>query len=73
MRINILTCNNFISYYFLYPLLVNKIRLKEMNFYIKYYENINDSIYDCDAILLDSKHFQRYIEAKKMYFLYYKL
>ena len=59
MRINILTCNNFISYYFLYPILVNKKRLRDMGFFIKYYENINDCIYDCDAILLDSKYFTK--------------
>ena len=65
MKINILTCNNFISHYFLYPLLVNEKRLKEMNIYIKYYKDINDSIYDCDVILLDSKHFSAIYRGKE--------
>lgn len=57
MRINILTTNNFISYYFLYPLLVNKNKLGELSIFIRYFEKINNSIYDCDALLLDSKFF----------------
>ncbi len=65
MKVNILTTNNYISYYFFYPLLANKRRLRELNIILKYYENINDSIYDCDAILLDSKHFSAIYRGKK--------
>jgi len=57
LKVHILTTTNFISYFFLYPLLVNKNRLKEHRVSIKYFEFIKDSIYDCDAILLDSKYF----------------
>ncbi len=59
MRIHILTTNNFISYYFFYPLLANKRRLRELNIILKYYEKIREDIYDCDAILLDSKYFTK--------------
>ena len=59
MKINILTTNNFISYYFFYPLLANKRRLRELNIILKYYEKVKESIYDCDAILLDSKYFAK--------------
>ncbi len=59
MKVNILTTDNFISYYFFYPLLVNKRRLRELNIILKYYEKVRESIYDCDAILLDSKFFTK--------------
>jgi len=59
MRIHILTTNNFISYYFLYPLLVNKGKLREMDILIRYFEKIEDSIFDSDVILLDSKFFTK--------------
>ena len=59
MKVNILTTDNFISYYFFYPLLVNKRRLRELNIFFKYYEKVGESIYDCDAILLDSKYFTK--------------
>jgi len=59
MKVNILTTNNFISYYFFYPLLVNKRRLRELNIILKYYEKVREGIYDCDAILLDSKYFTK--------------
>ena len=59
MKIHILTTNNFISYYFLYPLLVNKGKLKELNIFIRYFEKIENSIFDSDVILLDSKFFTK--------------
>jgi hypothetical protein len=59
MKVNILTTDNFISYYFFYPLLVNKRRLRELNIILKYYEKVRGGIYDCDAILLDSKYFTK--------------
>ncbi len=59
MKVNILTTDNFISYYFFYPLLVNKRRLRELNIILKYYEKVREGIYDCDAILLDSKYFTK--------------
>ena len=59
MRIHILTTNNFISYYFYYPLLVNKRRLRELNITLRYYDSLKRSIYDCDTILLDSKFFSK--------------
>ena len=59
MKVNILTTNNFISYYFFYPLLVNKRKLRELNIILKYYEKVREGIYDCDAILLDSKYFTK--------------
>jgi hypothetical protein len=36
-----------------------------MGFFIKYYENINDCIYDCDTILLDSKFFTEIYGGKE--------
>jgi len=57
LKVNILTTNNFISYYFFYPLLANKRRLRELNIILKYYEKVRESIYDCDVLLLDSKYF----------------
>jgi hypothetical protein len=59
LKVYILTTNNFISYYFFYPLLVNKRRLRELNIILKYYEKIVEGIYDCDVILLDSKYFTK--------------
>jgi hypothetical protein len=59
LKVNVLTTDNFISYYFFYPLLVNKRRLKELNIVLKYYDKVKESIYDCDAILLDSKYFTK--------------
>jgi len=59
LKVNILTTNNFISYYFFYPLLVNKKRLRELNIILKYYEKVRESIYDCDVLLLDSKFFSK--------------
>ena len=59
MKVNVLTTDNFISYYFFYPLLVNKRRLRELNIILKYYEKVREGIYDCDAILLDSKYFTK--------------
>jgi len=59
MKIHILTTNNFISYYFLYPLLVNKGKLRELNIFIRYFEKIENSIFDSDVILLDSKFFTK--------------
>jgi hypothetical protein len=57
LKVNILTTNNFISYYFFYPLLVNKRRLRDLSIDIKYYDRLKENIYDCDVILLDSKYF----------------
>jgi len=59
LKVNVLTTDNFISYYFFYPLLVNKRRLRELNIVLKYYDKVEESIYDCDAILLDSKYFSK--------------
>jgi hypothetical protein len=57
MRVHILSTSNYISYFFFYPLLVNKRRLAELNIYVNYYDNLSDKLYDCDVLLLDSKHF----------------
>jgi len=58
MVIHILTNYDFLSYYFMYPLLVNKNRFHELNISIKYYDRITGSLFDCDIILLDSKYFR---------------
>jgi len=68
MKIHILTTNNFISYYFLYPLLVNKNKLRELNVFIRYFEKIDNNIFDCDAVLLDSKYFS-YLWGNREYVL----
>jgi hypothetical protein len=57
MRVHILTTSNYISYFFFYPLLVNKRRLAELNIYVNYYDNLSAKLYDCDVLLLDSKYF----------------
>jgi len=59
MKIHILTTNNFISYYFLYPLLVNKGKLRDLNIFIRYFEKIENNIFDSDVLLLDSKFFTK--------------
>ena len=59
LKVNILTTDNFISYYFFYPLLANKKRLKELDIILKYYGKVRESIYDCDVLLLDSKFFSK--------------
>jgi hypothetical protein len=59
LKVNILTTSNFISYYFFYPLLVSKRRLRELNIILKYCEKVREDIYDCDVLLLDSKYFSK--------------
>ncbi len=57
-RINVLTNNDFISFYFFYPLLANKNRLGEMGISLKFYERLKEDIYACDILMLDSKYFR---------------
>jgi hypothetical protein len=58
IKINILSNYDFISYYFFYPLLANKYRLKQMNISVDFYDRLKDSIYACDILMLDSKYFR---------------
>ena len=58
IKIHVLTGPDLISYYFYFPLLVNREKLRQSGIRIRYFKEIEENIYDCDLILLDSKYFR---------------
>ncbi len=65
MKVHILTTSNYISFFFFYPLLVNKKRFAELNVRIKYFDRILDNLCQCDVLLLDSKYFKTLWEDRE--------
>jgi len=60
-RINILTVNNNPnSLSFVYPLLVNRKRLRGKGVDIKFFYALTDEFYDCDCVFIDNKFFTPY-------------
>ena len=70
MKVNILTTDNFISYYFFYPLLVNKRRLRELNIILKYYEKVREAFMIVMPFCWIVNILQNYGTIEKMFYLY---
>jgi hypothetical protein len=58
MKIHILASRDFISYYFMYPLLVMQRQLaQEFDCKITFFHGINEKLFDSDALLIDNRFF----------------
>ena len=51
----------------MYPLLLNKEKLADLDILIKYHDKLNENIVNCDTLLIDSKFFRNYWKDKRDY------
>ena len=51
----------------MYPLLLNKEKLEDLDIRIKYHDKLNENIVSCDILLIDSKFFRNYWKDKRDY------
>ena len=63
-KINILINKEGIVFYTIYPLILNKRRLFDLGYKIKFYFNLSERILDCDILILVSKPTQKIINKK---------
>ncbi len=67
-RVNFIYNEEQIILYALYPILVNKKRLKDLGFIFNFYKNISPKIYDCDYLIIFSKPIQKILKKTKNIF-----
>ena len=65
-KINILINKEGIVFYTIYPLILNKRRLFDLGYKIKFYFNLSERILDCDILILVSKPTQKIINKKNI-------